>query len=290
MSLTILIPLMGGFGNQVFQFAAGKFIQQKLGRKIIFNPTLLQSEMMQNRFTKRDFEISEMIDTGDLSTKRLVLPKIKIQSLIFPNRIIWEKNPYDYALDRITEDTKLVIGYHQHAKIVESLWPEIKQDFMKHPLLRRSFLENVINQVAIHVRLSDNVTNAHSISYHGLTDRSYYFEAVESLMKSENFPEKVKIYTDSPNLVPTLIDDLKRKFNVKVSLNENPQTDFTEMSRSSHLIINNSSFSWWAGWFASKNFNAKIVYPKPWYGKAENKLLPIYVDSWTPLTRRYRTS
>lgn len=290
LSPIIQIPIMGGLGNQIFQFCAGKFLELQFGRKVVYNPRLLEGNQFQGKITKRNFEIYEMIDQNSLDLKSIQLPGLKIKSLIAPNIHVWEKDVYDFAIARVTKNTKSVVGYHQHAKMIELIWPEIQEDFAKHAMLRKSLSGNVIEQVAIHIRLSDNLTNPRSIKFHGLTHQSYYFDAIEKLMTETNFPKRIKIYSDTPHLVSDIAEKLQERYNIETLRNTEPNYDFTEMSRSSHLIINNSSFSWWAGWLASKNFEAKVVYPKPWYAKIEHKELPIYVNSWIPVYRNYSTS
>ena len=79
------------------------------------------------------------------------------------------------------------------------------------------------------------------------------------------------------------------RLNLNFVSNSEPLADLVELARSSHLIISNSTFSWWGAWIASKIHNSKVIYPRPWFADPLDPELPIFVKSWKSLNRIYST-
>jgi hypothetical protein len=63
----------------------------------------------------------------------------------------------------------------------------------------------------------------------------------------------------------------------------NWQEDYLQlylMSRCSHQIIANSSYSWWGAWLNTKE-NKRVIAPSSWFGPAINKdASEIYCEGW----------
>lgn len=141
--------------------------------------------------------------------------------------------------------------------------------------------------IAIHIRRGDtvNLISSSIIPLRGLgiCDMNYYIEALKTI--EEDLP--VIICTDSPNSVDLtlfhkscsfspIIDDVKGKF-----------SDFCVLYLASHIIISNSTYSWWASFLS----DAPTIAPINWW---ENGVVPkslklnyanMYCPEWKTLNR-----
>jgi hypothetical protein len=54
----IVIKLMGGLGNQMFQYAIGRSLSLKLKKKLFFDITFLKDKSYIENLTHRDYELS----------------------------------------------------------------------------------------------------------------------------------------------------------------------------------------------------------------------------------------
>ena len=54
----IVIRLMGGLGNQMFQYAFGKTLSIKFNKKLILDTTLLETLKKNPNITPRNFELT----------------------------------------------------------------------------------------------------------------------------------------------------------------------------------------------------------------------------------------
>ncbi|KLE35768.1 hypothetical protein AAW00_05135 [Aurantiacibacter luteus] len=61
---------------------------------------------------------------------------------------------------------------------------------------------------------------------------------------------------------------------------ESPWADLVRMSRCAALVIANSSYSWWAGWFAMQR-GARVYCPRQWIKGLDSADLDIYPATWT---------
>src|SRR5690349_18996908 len=54
----IIVTLMGGLGNQMFQYAAGRSLSLELGKKLMLDDSFLQKHQDSGEVTPREFELS----------------------------------------------------------------------------------------------------------------------------------------------------------------------------------------------------------------------------------------
>lgn len=288
MTNEIIIPLVGGLGNQLFQICAGKFLEQNQDTKVIFNSyTLFGNAASQKKFySHRSLSVEELIDPGALINKKFDPSSLRILSLVSPNKYIVEKSPNENVLERVSSKTKYVFGYFQDVKIVDEVWKLIRQKMENSDSFSKILGNEKIERIAIHARYGDYLSNPKARAFHGLTENSYYIESVEYLRNISNIRE-VNIYTDNYEKAKSIFAGNYPEIKANVHSSNSAFDDFLDISRSSNIIINNSSFSWWAAYIGAKERNSTVVFPKPWYAKTFSSEIPIYVDSWKSIQRAY---
>lgn len=261
----LIIRLTGGLGNQMFQYAFGKSITKQSNQvvKYYYN----ESE----NITNRQFELNQLQNIPQLisTMEYSKFPQGRLENLIAKLRFsdyqtLHENN---FSIDNInSKKYNLLIGYWQHYQLIETNKQLIQDSFQVSKTLGNSIntiikTENLDfnNSVGIHIRLGDYLKNPTVNNVHGVLSKTYYQAAINYINQQIKNP-KFYIFTDSPELIATY-------FNIDNFEIIKPHTsivDLNLLSKCTHQIIANSSFSWWAAWL-NKNPNKMVVAPKQWY-------------------------
>ena len=264
-----IIQFLGGLGNQMFQYALYKTLQNKfpnvkadlLGYK---NYTLHNGFELEHIFNIRLNKITPF--TRELYNKhnrKWIYRKLR--------RILNLKNAYQeekalFAYDpTILTDLKpgYYWGYWQNLRYFDAIADELKVDFkFKNELTgaNQQTLTQIkeTESISIHVRRGDYLKDP---LLGGLCGPEYYQAAI-SLIKSTVVSPKFFIFSDDITWCQKHLNLTQATF---ISWNKGPESyiDMQLMSACKHNIIANSSFSWWAAWLNPNE--AKIVnYPKKW--------------------------
>ena len=280
---TVIIPLMGGLGNQLFQFAAGLYT-----KKFTFNDVKFSLDgLLVAENTSRSYMLGDLLQQSDVAVRRrLFFAILKLGSFIFPSIWVSERELSDFPLARVTNSTKFLIGYFQRHDYVDSVAAEIIQSMSHSDTFRSVVLATANNDIAVHIRFGDYVNNLKTKKFHGLTAMSYYLDAVKHLQSIHTY-DKIVVYSDE---LSNAFSEFTEAFGpseipVIASESSNELEDLAGMSSSRGLVISNSTFSWWAAWIGSQLHECNVVAPRPWFANpsgADDNLLP---DDWTVLSR-----
>lgn len=128
--------------------------------------------------------------------------------------------------------------------------------------------------VGVHVRRGDYL----ALNGFDMVDRDRYYHEALSLM-GRMFPEinKVLVFSDDIEWCKT-----QACFEGAIfcdSDNNAPYNDLFILSQCGGVIIANSSFSWWAGWFASRR-GSPVIAPKTWLFGHSTESLKLLPDGW----------
>lgn len=142
-------------------------------------------------------------------------------------------------------------------------------------------LEDSCNFIGIHFRFGDFQSESLQKEY-GEVSVGYYEKALEhicSLLGDGQMP-KVWVFTDDVTLAQSKIRCLPSagKFEIHFAAHKelSLEKELALFASSKYLILSNSSFSWWAGYFSSRN--ALVIAPRPIYVKVENE--GVIRDNW----------
>ena len=283
----IITHLEGGLGNQFFQYAIGRKLSLK--NKELFkldlssytskNPRtygLKRFNIIENIATAKD--LRNIFPIGSVSNfwwkfKKLVLRTINTH--LEPHILNKKNNIY---LD----------GFWQSEKYFSDISDTIRQDFklrkaMSHASeIAYNRIKTTDISVSMHIRRGDYVQDKKTSTYHGICGAEYYEKAIAVLIAKlpHDSQKKVNLFVFSDD-----IDWVKRhsSFAYPVNFVSNPAIpDYEElilMSKCTHHIIANSSFSWWGAWL-NPNPQKIVVAPAKWFNAKPSTYKDIVPNSW----------
>jgi hypothetical protein len=280
-------------GNQLFQICAGIYLE-KHGRQVLFEVSnlLVHQSSRINNYT-RVLEVDELINSKQVSRKKvhwlIDILIVKIKQKVFSKMYVAELNPNDFSLARIRNHTREIYGFHQHQQLVEEVWPELKKLFEKSKKFSSLIYAGKVNRIAVHMRFGDNYSNPSSKNIYGLTLPQYYKEAITYILNQEKSLEEIIIVTDDLSLARSYLTDFEENHRISFISSPSPIEDLVELSRSSHIVISNSTFSWWAAWIGFNEHESKVIFPRPWLADNSDPDLTIYVNDWLAFKREFET-
>lgn len=283
----IIIKLIGGLGNQLFQYAAGRLLAEKLGCPLKLDVTGYKN---QSGLTPRYYELGVFnIKESFANIEDINLLKNKkrsfFQKLFGIKKIYYysEKNfGFNEEFLNLTKNTYLN-GYWQSEKYFLEISDILRKEFsFKNPPDRetKNLLNQIkhINSVSLHIRRGDYVSDSQTKAAHYVDLEEYYKKAVNYIMENSNNPH-FYIFSDDPQWVK---DNFIKDFDYTI-IDFNPTDkgyeDLRLMSTCKHNIIANSSFSWWGAWL-NNNPEKIVIAPSKWFNISEYNTKDLIPESW----------
>lgn len=267
----IIVRLMGGLGNQLFQYAFGRAFSLDHDIQVYFD---ISDYSHRDKNIKRDFELkkfpninAKFIDSIFIrSAIRLKFIK-KVTEEEYNNRLIVNQGQRPLFMS----------GYWQSLRFFEHIGDIIKKD-LELPVLLGNTIYNKINEtnsVSVHVRLSDYLSPPNVNIYKQL-DEKYYISAI-NLIKEKIVSPSFFIFSDDIQKAKLIFNTIDAEVTY-VNNNNNSLVDFELMKTCKHNIIANSTYSWWAAWL-NKNINKLVIAPQKWFINSDRE--NIALSYWT---------
>lgn len=287
----ILVYLMGGLGNQMFQYAAGKALAHSKGVdfKVYFNedeyPYIKYFYHLDVFKLKAEFPTKEEYKKFK-PLKGITYKIAKKLGLHADGKIVAQVGfKYEESFFDIPDNT-YIKGFYQSYKYFQTIKDTIREDFtFAKPAtgLNAELLEKIesSNSIAIHFRRGDYVEVKKTNDFHGVCSLEYYQAAVDWICEGVDNPQ---LYIFS-NDIQYVKDNFKSSFPITfVEHNDfkNSHEDLRLMAACKHNIIANSSFSWWAAWL-NNNPNKKVVAPGRWFTDESINTNDLFPSDWKKL-------
>jgi hypothetical protein len=286
----IITKLIGGLGNQMFQYAAGR-------RAAYANDTLLKLDITgyenQGGMTPREYvlnvfeikedfaEESEIIKLKDIS----IIKKLfnKIWPLFQNASYIREKFSYfDPKILKINDNSYLD-GYWGSEKYFIDIEKIIRKEFTfknRPDSVNQKMISRIndCNSVSIHIRRGDYVKDKKTNIFHGVCNLKYYLISVALITNRVNNP-KFFIFSDDPLWARQNLHLEFPSVYIDHNVGRKDYEDMRLMSKCKHNIVANSSFSWWGAWL-NQNPNKIVVAPKKWFRDKSIDTKDLIPESW----------
>lgn len=276
----IVTHIMGGLGNQLFQYALGRALAHRHNAELKLDITDTEASKFShhNYYRLGEFNVQENFATAEEFKN---LPRIVEKNSSQPN---FQPEILD------APDNIWLHGYWQSEKYFSDIADILRRELtLKNPLgeISSSWLKKILDAecaVSLHVRHGDYLTPLIR-NNSGILPLDYYKTCVDELKK------------DFPNLILFVFsDDLtwakeNLNFGVPIEFVEGCERDAEEMylmSRCQHNIISHSTFSWWGAWL-NPNPDKKVFAPYPW-SRSSNGFHDIFPESWIKIPVDYEKS
>ncbi|MCM1108385.1 MAG: alpha-1,2-fucosyltransferase [Clostridium sp.] len=286
-----LVTLSGGLGNQMFQYAFYRALQQAgNGSAFLYKNKIIKHKEHNGYELQRLFRVEEHCN-GLWLTHLLQTPLIGslLKHLLFPKKVR-ERILYDYTPYRRYVETNPflgihLVGYWQSERFFEDIAEEIRSTF--------TFPETKLNtrtqsckqamkgrqNVSIHVRRTDYLHPDFAQMYGNLCTPDYYARSIAYIRQRVKSPV-FHVFSDdmewAQSHLPLSADTIWIDWNRGID----SWQDLYLMSQCQHNILANSSFSWWGGWL-NANPNKIVVAPTVWVRSMEAP--DITPKTWTRL-------
>ncbi len=284
----IITKILGGLGNQFFQYAAGKALALK-------NNTALKLDLTGfTDYKLRDFELSRfnasytVASDDEIKRYKGTNSFQRIKALLSSSSTKqFYKQPF-FHFDKaffFLQSPVYLQGYFQSEKyftpVNESLRNELRfKEPMSPEITAFGKMLQEERAVSVHLRRGDYKTEE-SLRVHGILPDAYYQRAIDYATKYAADEPRFYVFSDDAEAAKKL--GLPNAEIVSGTLTKNHYEDFYLMQQCRHNIIANSSFSWWAAWL-NPNPDKIVIAPKDWFGpkgpKDTQDLLP---ESWIRL-------
>jgi len=291
----IIVKLIGGLGNQLFQYALGRNLALKNDTELkldisgfeiykLHNYGLHHFNIIENIAKQEDIQCFKptrrqiFFYTMDKISKRF-LPLYKRKYIVEPDF------SFNSNIFKITKNAYLE-GYWQSEKyfadISEIIRKEISVKNEPDELNRNTLAQiNITNSVSLHIRRGDYISNKKTMETHGVPSMDYYVQA-QTFMEEKVKDPHIFVFSDDIEWTKDHFkSDLPLHFIDHNGVKKNYE-DMRLMSFCKHHIIANSSFSWWGAWL-SNNPQKIVITPKKWFNKPDITTRDLIPESWIRL-------
>lgn len=277
----ITCSLVGGLGNQMFQYAAGRALAERNNTGVALDLSWFNQEF-DTSITPRHYELS-CFALDVFVSKFRVTTREKIKRRLAKKYTEPHFN-YDPSFINLPKNTVLN-GYFQSEKYFVEVRDILLNDFSwvagptgnNRGLLKQ--IESDPSSVSVHIRRGDYVSNKNAAKFHGLTSVNYYKAAVKEMTKHVKNPN-LYVFSDDPEWCKNNLKFTQQT--IYISHNTDGSEDMRLMKNCKHNIIANSSFSWWGAWL-NNNPGKIVIAPKQWFSHSESNTNDVIPDLWQKL-------
>lgn len=269
--MAITIRPIGGTGNQLFIYATGSAISQRLGVELWADISDFASNQKRSYMLDSfPSTVSRVVDAPDASNRNSLRARFLKSPWANPGnqtgKIVKERGFWFDPQVRDVQDGCTIHGYLQSWKYFQNDSKRLRSEILSPVEPSSWFLatsEKLLSAdpwIGIHVRRGDYL----EIPRMGITTDYYYSRALSVVTQLTGVKNAVVFSDDinSARALPSLSQRRQTKF-LEAPEGSSPLENLILLSLSSHLVSANSSFSWWAGWLNDRE-ERTVVYPRPW--------------------------
>jgi hypothetical protein len=271
----IIVTLMGGTGNQMFQYAFARNLSLKYNKTLKIDLSFLKNKNMGLDFVYRDYSLNIFNIYEDFNIDKNHF--IKINEPCFE----YEQSVLD-MIHSNSDSNFLLNGYWQTSKYFKEFEKEIRKDFTFRDEIENSnsYVKEMLNDIKSKnsVLLNIRRTDYLSTNYHGVMGKEYIDKGVK-LIESKIKNPRYFLFSDDLDWCReniklsnmTIVDHSYKgdRFSYYLQL----------MKNCKHFIIPNSSFAWWAAWL-NQDKNKIVIAPKQWFTDTNINTTDLTPDDW----------
>ena len=268
-----IVRFCGGLGNQMFQYAFLRSLQSR-GRSVkaylgfyTKHPDL-RPFCLTDVFEGINLDVvsQEDFDIIDERWKKIKEDKSKLKSFIdnTHDRFFWVEEISGVYIPEVYMTANCVFaGYWQTEKYFRKIEQKLKKEFTFSKITEELYRygEMCSDCVGLHVRRGDYLDCPGL--YGGVCTQPYYDKALDYIMERDDI-KRIIVFSDDEEWAQNNINYAAATFCSKDDFEHHEDWyDMYLMSKCKHIIIANSSFSWWGAWL-NRNPEKIVICPETW--------------------------
>jgi hypothetical protein len=291
----VVTRLIGGLGNQMFQYAAGLALAQRHRVELKLDVSGFAA------YPKRHYELGSFPIRGTPASEAELAffgwrrPKVEPRWLARARRYIGSegkpgpspiyREQYFHFDTRVRDlnPTVYLDGYWQSEKYFADWAGLLRQEFTPLAPLEPENAAmadriDAVNAVSLHVRRGDYVNERDISRYHGICSAEYYQSAVKYIA-GRTGDIHLFVFSDDQDWVRDNLHFTPPTTIVAANPPDRGFRDIQLMARCRHHIIANSSFSWWGAWL-DPSPEKIVVAPNRWFAASPNDTRDLLPEAW----------
>lgn len=289
----VVTRLIGGLGNQLFQYAAGRRLAHARGVALKQDPAGLDDPAYRTArtYALAPFALAQAFATPDevatlTRPRRGALARLLRRPASPPASYVRERHfHFDPAVLDLPDGVYLA-GYWQSERYFADAADVIRSDLaLRDPPegRNRALLDRIgaCQAVSVHVRRGDFVTDPGIHAAHGACGADYYEKAAAHLADRVERPAFF-VFSDEPDWARA---HLKLPGPVEVVDHNGPgraAEDLRLMAACRHHVIANSTFGWWGAWLDPRP-DKRVVAPARWFAGYAGDTRDLCPPAWVRL-------
>jgi hypothetical protein len=292
----IIVKLMGGNGNQMFQYAAGLALAKRHNVELLLDIFyLLDQSRRCFRHTNRDYaldifnisgRVANEADVSQFTTPRTGNKYIyHMKKKLLKENNVFREAELNSSLDFFSLPTSCYLeGYWEAPRYFFDIKEILREEFtFKHALPHKCrYVRNDIksgNSVCVIFRRGDFV--GHPVL--DIVEVDFYYSAIKLLTKRTHNPVLFVFSDDIPwcenNFKP---QGIEYRFVDQSLTGPKAEHYFQMIVECNHFIIPNSTFGWWGAWLG-KSAEKIVIAPKIWFKGQKESINSVVPDNWLTL-------
>jgi len=289
----ITVNIIGGLGNQMFQYAFGYAVSKDNNAKIRLEVSgfnaydlrcyaldLFNVEENSDLKSKYDFLLNKINSKNNSllskASSKLLRWVLRWTKLYYQER---EEFVFDIGVFNISTNTYFY-GHWQNENYFKKYRKELIEIFKLKDIhsQTKEYHQKIIKSasVSLHIRRGDYIN-----SIHDTCDMEYYKKAVLEILKI-NKQAHFFIFSDDMHWVKNNFEFIDHRTLVMLESDIPDHEEMYLMSQCKFNIIANSSFSWWGAWL-NQNSGKKVIAPKKWLNSSTLNTNDLIPASWVRL-------
>ncbi|WP_423737531.1 alpha-1,2-fucosyltransferase [Chitinophaga caseinilytica] len=281
----VIINISGGIGNQMFQYAFGRYLSILFQKQLLLNMTAYENNGYR-KFGLQTFQLApkcRIVNRDEI----LLQDAPSSEYLQIDERFYHFNQELVDLLRQMSEENSccqtrfLVSGYWQSEKYFKDIRPILKTDFgFRFPLVGQAkVLLNKIkseNSVMIHVRRGDYL---YFQDKYCIVSKEYLLSAIQYCWKELQSPVFYVFSDDISWCKENLHEVPGLTFMGDELYDEHSKSYLQLMCACHHFILSNSTFGWWAAWLGDHPGKITIA-PGRWFNDELTNAKDVYCDDW----------
>ena len=289
----IIVVLMGGLGNQLFQYAAARSLADRTMGALRFDLSAMGRHSTTRPFLLHHFRVRGAVTrvmSQEFLCATLKSPISRLMQRHYRRCMHYcftemkEKPDLRFEPALLAARGNVVLsGYWQSETYFADDAVRIRGDLaLRHEpdAATRACLRQIrqCDSVSIHVRRGDYVSDQQTAAFHGICSVEYYHGAMRHIAARIERPQFF-VFSDDPEWARANIRSSVPTTYVSHNDATRPHEDLRLMSACKHHIIANSSLSWWGAWL-NPAMDKIVVAPRRWCLSPEWNTTNVVPASW----------